>query len=116
VAEILAAASRAPSGANIEPGRRTCWPARPGPNSACAVLAAFDEPLFGDEVHRALPLGHPAQGGRRRRWTARRKIGWDMYGLLGIGKGDTERMRAQSARNYGNPSTRRRGSSSPWTR
>jgi nitroreductase len=29
----------------------------------------------------------------------RRKVGWDLYGLLGIGKGDSERMRAQHARN-----------------
>jgi hypothetical protein len=27
----------------------------------------------------------------------RRKIGWGLYGLLGIGKGDAARMRAQCA-------------------
>jgi nitroreductase len=30
----------------------------------------------------------------------RRKVGWDLYGLLGIAKGDRERMQAQQARNY----------------
>jgi nitroreductase len=30
----------------------------------------------------------------------RRKIGWDMYGLLGIAKGDKARMHAQFGRNY----------------
>lgn len=30
----------------------------------------------------------------------RRKVGWDLYGLLGIAKGDKERMHAQHGRNY----------------
>ncbi|RZJ14262.1 MAG: nitroreductase [Acidovorax sp.] len=30
----------------------------------------------------------------------RRKVGWDLYGLLGIGKGDKSRMHAQHGRNY----------------
>lgn len=30
----------------------------------------------------------------------RRKVGWDMYGLLGIAKGDKARMHAQHGRNY----------------
>jgi nitroreductase len=30
----------------------------------------------------------------------RRKVGWDLYGLLGIGKADKARMHAQHARNY----------------
>lgn len=38
-------------------------------------------------------------------WTSpfvdrRRKVGWDLYGLLGIEKGDKERMHAQHGRNY----------------
>ena len=30
----------------------------------------------------------------------RRKVGWDLYGLLGIGKADKARMHAQHGRNY----------------
>ena len=30
----------------------------------------------------------------------RRKVGWDLYGLLGISKGDKERMHEQHGRNY----------------
>jgi nitroreductase len=30
----------------------------------------------------------------------RRKVGWDLYGLLGIAKGDQQRMHAQHGRNY----------------
>jgi nitroreductase len=30
----------------------------------------------------------------------RRKVGWDLYGLLGIGKADRARMHAQHGRNY----------------
>ncbi|MDM0123331.1 nitroreductase [Variovorax arabinosiphilus] len=38
-------------------------------------------------------------------WTSpfverRRKVGWDLYGLLGIEKGDKQRMHAQHGRNY----------------
>ena len=30
----------------------------------------------------------------------RRKIGWGLYGLLGIGRGDADRMKAQMRRNF----------------
>ncbi|KHL05937.1 UNVERIFIED_CONTAM: nitrobenzoate reductase, partial [Mumia flava] len=30
----------------------------------------------------------------------RRKVGWDLYSLLGIGRADKERMHAQHARNF----------------
>jgi nitroreductase len=30
----------------------------------------------------------------------RRKVGWDLYSMLGIGKTDKDRMHAQHARNY----------------
>lgn len=30
----------------------------------------------------------------------RRKVGWDLYGLLGIAKGDKQRMHLQHGRNY----------------
>ena len=30
----------------------------------------------------------------------RRKVGWDLYGLLGIAKGEKEKMHAQHRRNY----------------
>jgi len=30
----------------------------------------------------------------------RRKVGWDLYGLLGIGRADKERMHGQHARNF----------------
>jgi hypothetical protein len=30
----------------------------------------------------------------------RRKVGWDLYGLLGIGRGDTAKMKAQHRRNF----------------
>jgi len=30
----------------------------------------------------------------------RRKVGFDLYGLLGLGKDDKEKMQAQHARNY----------------
>jgi nitroreductase len=98
VAEILAVASRAPSGTNIQPWKMHVLAGEARAELSRAVLAAFDEPDSATKYTEPFPY-YPAQ------WVSpyvdrRRKIGWDMYGLLGIGKGDTERMRAQSARNY----------------
>ena len=62
------------------------------------ILAAFDDPAQ-DASHVAEYRYYPLQ------WTSpylerRRKVGWDLYGLLGIGRGDKARMHAQHARNF----------------
>jgi nitroreductase len=93
---ILALAARAPSGTNIQP-----WKVY-----ACsgAVRAALTDDLL---------AAHAAQDGTHveeyayypRHWrepylSRRRKIGWDLYGLLGIAKGDRAATSRQHARNY----------------
>ncbi|MDQ0506718.1 nitroreductase [Xanthobacter agilis] len=95
IVAILELAARAPSGSNIQP-----W----------QVLVLTGAPLktLTGELH-ALSLagdpGAPDYTYYPRAWrepylARRRKVGWDLYGALGIGRGDTGRMNAQHARNF----------------
>jgi nitroreductase len=97
VERILALASRAPSGTNIQP-----W-------QVLVVAGAARERLT-EAMHAAF-MQHGEEGWQREfdyypaKWrdpylSRRRKLGWDLYGLLGIGKGERERTHRQHARNY----------------
>lgn len=98
IEEILAVASRAPSGTNIQPWR--AWVLTGETKAALTerLLAAFDDPE--EAATHADPYQYyPKQ------WISpyidrRRKVGLQLYGLLGIQKGDAERMHEQFARNY----------------
>ena len=96
VERILTASARAPSGTNMQPWRvRVLTGAAKARLSQAVHDAAMNEP----ERHKSEYAYYPAQFtepylGRRR------KVGWDLYGLLGIKKGDVEKMRVQHARNY----------------
>ncbi|MFG1268778.1 nitroreductase [Xanthobacter sp.] len=95
VGAILELAARAPSGTNIQP-----W----------QVLVLRGEPLAAltGELHALSLAGDPGTeefAYYPRQWrepylSRRRKVGWDLYGTLGIAKGDSERMRRQLARNF----------------
>jgi nitroreductase len=98
VSEILAVASRAPSGTNTQPWRVHVVAGQARTRLVEAVQRAFDDPAVAAGQTEEYPY-YP------RRWIPpfidrRRKIGWDLYGLLGIAKGDTARMRAQERRNF----------------
>jgi len=98
VEDILTVASRAPSGTNIQPWKVHVLAGESRGELTRKILAVFNDPQEAAKHTEDYPY-YPEQ------WASpyierRRKIGWDMYGLLGIGKGDTEKMRAQSARNY----------------
>jgi nitroreductase len=98
VAEILAVASRAPSGTNTQPWRVHVVTGLARTRLVEAVQRAFDDPALAAGQTEEFPY-YP------RRWIPpfidrRRKIGWDLYGLLGIAKGDQGRMRAQERRNF----------------
>ena len=63
-----------------------------------AITAVYDDPVQLQE-HGEEYAYYP------RKWAdpflgRRRKIGWDLCGLLGIGRADKERMHAQHGRNY----------------
>ena len=95
VREVLELAARAPSGTNTQP-----WQVRVLAGDAkdrlCSAIA---------DLREASPQGSPEYSYYPKDWrnpylARRRKIGWDLYGLLGIEKGDKERMWAQFGRNY----------------
>ncbi len=95
VSHLLDVAARAPSGTNMQPWR---------------VIALAGEALarFCAGVAGAYASGAEAPATERRYYpqplfepylSRRRKIGWDLYGLLGIARGETEKMKAQVVRN-----------------
>jgi nitroreductase len=92
---LIEVAARSPSGTNMQP-----WKLRViGPQARLrledALLAALDSPdLPAEEEYRYYP-----QSFREPYLSRRRKVGWDLYGLLGVGKGDTAGMKRQSAAN-----------------
>ncbi len=95
---ILAVASRAPSGTNTQP-----WKVHVLTGAAKAALSSEIRSAYDDPEQRAQHTEqyayYPTQ------WQSpyidrRRKVGWDLYGLLGIAKTDKERMHAQHGRNY----------------
>jgi nitroreductase len=66
---------------------------------AAALLAAHDEGAAGRAVHVAEYRYYPERFFDPY-LARRRKVGWDLYGLLGIAKGDASRMHAQHGRNF----------------
>jgi len=96
VEEILAVASRAPSGTNMQPWRVHVLAGAARESFAAALSHAYDHEAAGHaEEYRYYPAQwYEPYLGRRRR------IGWALYGLLGIGRADKEAMHRQHGRNY----------------
>ena len=65
---------------------------------SAAIKAAYDDPAE-RAAHREEYDYYPTEW-RSPYIDRRRKIGWDLYGLLGIAKTDRARMHAQHGRNY----------------
>jgi nitroreductase len=98
IEEILRVASRAPSGTNTQPWKVHVLTGTAKQRLSTAIKAAFDDPEERAK-HSEEYAYYPTQ------WASpyidrRRKVGWDLYGLLGIGKTDKLRMHAQHGRNY----------------
>lgn len=96
VEEILDLAARAPSGTNMQPWRARVLAGAPKDALCQAVLEAFlaEEPGHSQEYpYYPNEFFEPYL-------SRRRKVGWDLYGLLGITRADKERMKAQHGRNY----------------
>ncbi len=98
VEEILAIAARAPSGTNTQPWKVTVLTGSAKDRLSTAIMTVYNDAEVRRQ-HTEEYAYYPTQWiepylGRRR------KIGWDLYGLLGIGKTDKERMHAQHGRNY----------------
>ena len=98
IADILGVASRAPSGTNTQP-----WKVYVLTGNAKAELSRKIAQAYNDPVERANHADEYAYYPTEWRTPfieRRRKVGWDLYGLLGIVKGDKTRMHAQHGRNY----------------
>jgi nitroreductase len=96
--EILEVASRAPSGTNIQPWKVHVLTGDARRRLSDAITAAYDDPA--ERAQHAEEYDYYP-----REWVSpyidrRRKIGWDLYGLLEIGKTDKAKMHAQHGRNY----------------
>ena len=102
IAHLLALASRAPSGSNTQPWKAYVLQGRSRDELVDKVCAAHDA-----------EAADPALAATRRptydyypsRWFSpyierRRENGWGLYGLLGIAKGEQQRMHEQHQRNF----------------
>ncbi len=100
--ELLALAARAPSGTNTQPWKVYVLQGQSRDTLVDKVCAAHDE-----------VRAHPEKAADYReaydyypeKWVSpfidrRRENGWSLYGLLGITKGDKDKMHAQHQRNY----------------
>ena len=98
IEEILEVASRAPSGTNTQPWKVTVLTGAARQRLTDAIRAAYDDSEQRKQ-HAEEYAYYPVQ------WVdpylaRRRKVGWDLYGLLGIGRDDKARMHEQHGRNY----------------
>ena len=93
--EILTTASRAPSGTNMQPWNVHLLTGNSLRKVSEAVLEDFDNDVPYDEEQPYYPdkFFEPYLARRR-------KVGWDLYTLVGIEKGDKQKMKAQHRRNY----------------
>ena len=100
--QVLDAASRAPSGVNTQPWKVYVLQGATRDALVSKVCAAHDavraDPALAAHYQEAYPY-YPEK------WVSpyierRRENGWGLYGLLGIGKGDKDKMHAQHQRNY----------------
>ena len=98
VRDILAVAARAPSGTNTQPWKVHVLTGAAREGLSRRIRQAYDDPAE-RAAHTEEYAYYPVQ------WQSpyvdrRRKVGWDLYGLLGIGKADKARMHEQHGRNY----------------
>lgn len=102
ITHVLEVASRAPSGTNTQPWKVYVLQGRSRDELVRKVCAAHDalrdNPALADEYQEAYDY-YPKQ------WVSpyidrRRENGWSLYALLGIGKGDKDKMHTQHQRNF----------------
>ncbi|WP_062310883.1 nitroreductase [Polynucleobacter sinensis] len=102
ILKLLAIASRAPSGTNTQPWKVYVLEGQVRQDLCQKVCAAYDSIALNPELAKEYQPGYsyyPSQ------WFSpyidrRRENGWGLYGLLGITKGDKEKMHAQHRKNF----------------
>jgi nitroreductase len=95
IERILAVAGRAPSGSNIQPWKVRVVTGEVRDRLVAALMARHAAGDDGKREYNYYPVSwrEPYLGRRR-------QTGWGLYGLLGIGKGDHDKTRAQHGRNF----------------
>ncbi len=98
IARILDVAARAPSGTNTQPWKVHVLTGEARARLSGAILAAYAAPEQAGQHHEEYPY-YP------REWVSpyidrRRKVGWDLYSLLGLTRDDKAGMAAQHGRNF----------------
>ena len=98
IENILDTAARAPSGTNIQPWKTYVLTGDSLAGLSQAILKVYNDPESAKD-HTEEYAYYP------REWVSpyierRRKIGWDLYGLLGITRDDKQKMHQQHGRNY----------------
>ncbi|MDI1238454.1 MAG: nitroreductase [Polaromonas sp.] len=100
--QLLAIASRAPSGTNTQPWKVYVLQGGSRDSLVGKVCAAHDAIRANPELAAQYKEEYDYYP---EKWVSpyidrRRENGWGLYGLLGIGKGDKDKMHAQHQRNY----------------
>ena len=98
IVDILSVASRAPSGTNIQPWQVHVLTGISKQELSAKILAVHADPSAASE-HVEEYSYYP------RNWVSpfierRRKVGWDLYGLLGLTRDNKAGIRAQHGRNF----------------
>ncbi len=98
IEQILQVAARAPSGTNTQPWQVHVLSGAAKARLSERILAVYENPAE-LATHTEEYAYYPEQ------WVSpyidrRRKVGWDLYGLLGLAKTDRAGMHAQHGRNY----------------
>jgi nitroreductase len=102
ITELLQLASRAPSGTNTQPWKVYVLQGASRDSLCDKVCAAHDAIRAQPELAAAYQEEYDYYP---EKWVSpyidrRRENGWGLYGLLGIGKGDKDKMHLQHQRNY----------------
>ncbi len=98
IENILEVAARAPSGTNAQPWRVYVVTGAARKRLSEEILRVFNDPALASQHTEEYPY-YPKQ------WVApyidrRRKVGWDLYGLLGLSRENKTGMQAQHGRNF----------------
>ncbi|MES2685176.1 MAG: nitroreductase [Pseudomonadota bacterium] len=99
---LLALASRAPSGTNTQPWKVYVLQGASRDALVGKVCSVHDAIRANPDLAAQYPEEYPYYP---EKWVSpyidrRRENGWGLYGLLGIGKGDKDKMHAQHQRNF----------------
>jgi nitroreductase len=98
IEQLLEVAARAPSGTNTQPWKVYVLTGETKQRLSAALLAAHEDPAISAQ-HVEEYAYYP------REWISpfierRRKVGWDLYGLLGLTRDNKAGIAAQHGRNY----------------